>query len=105
MDVLLFIITALATWRISSMFVREDGPFDVFDRIRILAGVRYDIDDIAYGTNVISSLLSCLWCTSIWVAFVTALYLRPVGVADWFVMSLALSAMSILFDKVLNKIT
>lgn len=62
------LIAVLATWRISSLLVREDGPFDIFALIRTVAGVKYDENSNAYSGNVFGKMLLCLWCTSIWVA-------------------------------------
>lgn len=51
----LFIMLALATWRISYMLVSEDGPSDVFVKLRTLK---------------LGGLLDCIYCTSVWVGFV-----------------------------------
>lgn len=59
---------ALATWRVASMLVQEDGPGDVFAILREHAGVRRDVTGKPYSTNVIGSALTCLWCTSVWAA-------------------------------------
>lgn len=68
MDISEFIILSLATWRISSMWVEEEGPFCIFEKLRRLLGVRQDEDGYSYGINEIGHTLSCIWCTSIWVA-------------------------------------
>lgn len=52
------------------MLSQEAGPFDVFLRLRTLAGVRHDEQGFPVGDSgfVLGKLLSCLWCTSIWTA-------------------------------------
>jgi hypothetical protein len=57
MSILLFMIMALANWRITHLFSKEDGPFDIIYRIRKKAGAGF------FG-----SLLDCFYCTSVWVA-------------------------------------
>lgn len=52
-----FIVTALAVWRITHLFSKEDGPFDIIFTIRKKAGAGF------FG-----SLLDCFYCTSVWVA-------------------------------------
>ena len=54
-----FVLVAgiLAVWRITFLFVMEDGPFDIFHRIRQLAG------DSFFGR-----LLNCFFCLSVWVS-------------------------------------
>lgn len=66
---LLRAVTAgLGGWRLALMLVVEDGPWDVFRRLRERAGIRPgEIDGFA------ALLLACLWCTSVWTA--TALFL------------------------------
>jgi hypothetical protein len=58
------IILALATWRISRIVTREDGPFGVFSKWRAYAKARQDMGKALtlYG------LLSCIYCLSVWVA-------------------------------------
>lgn len=60
---------ALATWRVSSFLVQEAGPGDIFAQMRYRLGVRFDERSQPYGTSVLSSLFTCIWCMSVWVAF------------------------------------
>lgn len=55
------IILALATWRITNLLVNEDGPGD------ILIWVRCWIEKY-------TTVLTCEWCTSMWVGLVAALF-------------------------------
>ena len=63
MSTLDFFIAALATWRLSALLVREDGPLDVFAHLRRLL-----------GTGLAGRALSCFYCTSLWVAAPAALW-------------------------------
>lgn len=76
------IVGALATWRLSLMLVEEAGPFDIFERVRRKAEVYYLGED-GRPTTFFGKLLSCLWCTSVWMGTgVTIVALSPV----WYVL-------------------
>ena len=97
------VILALATWRLSSLLVREDGPFDVFGKFRSAVGVKYDEHSRPYGTNPVAEALTCLWCTSIWSSTFLCLIGRiPHG--HWIVTLLAGSAGAILVDESIDAI-
>lgn len=100
MDIIILILT---TWRISSLLVDEGGPFDLFGRLRYLLGVRYhNIDSSAYGENVVSEALSCIWCTSFWVGLVLAICYWTIPVyTTWLCLPLALSGGAIIFSEVI----
>jgi hypothetical protein len=87
----IFILFALATWRVSNMIVNEDGPFLIFNRLRARVELRTD-------------LFSCVWCASIWVGlFFTAVYhVWASGLPDWtfVVLPFAFSAVACLLDSI-----
>lgn len=85
-----FLVFSLAVWRLSSLLVKEEGPWHVFDRIRRRAGV-YNVGEM----SVTAELLSCVWCTSIHVS--AALY--AVRGAFFVHYILAASALAILFEE------
>lgn len=98
-----FIILALAVWRISNLFVNEDGPFMIFAEIRRLAGVTYDEASEPIAGNEAAKLLVCIWCFSIWLglAIAVAYYFYPVY-TFWACLPFALSAGAIALDKWIN---
>ncbi len=51
------LIATLAVWRITHLFTGEDGPGDIFVRLRRLA-----------GTSLLGQLLDCFYCLSVWIA-------------------------------------
>jgi Protein of unknown function (DUF1360) len=57
MSLFLFMIVALAIWRLTHLLAKEDGPFDIIYRLRKAAGAGF------FG-----SLLDCFYCLSIWIA-------------------------------------
>ena len=90
-----FIVKGLATWRVSHMLVKEDGPWYAFRRLRESQGWEYDEDGniIVYPD---SHVLACVWCLSVWVGL---LFSRlPISV----VIPFALSAVAILTEKWLD---
>lgn len=97
-----YLILALATWRISSLLVNEDGPADIFVHLRALAGVRYDGETFQQSaSNVVAEAFTCIWCTSVWVGLILmiAFTFAPQPTL-WTATALALSAGVILIDKV-----
>lgn len=81
------LVGALATWRITSLLLREDGPFYAFTSYRTA------ISRIA----ALSPLATCVWCLSIWVGIGVTL----VALTDaWLILiPFALSAATIGLEK------
>ena len=52
-----FLIAMLAVWRVTHLFSGEDGPGDIFLRLRRLA-----------GSSFLGQLLDCFYCLSLWIA-------------------------------------
>lgn len=96
-----FLIVALAVWRIASLLANEEGPFDVFEKFRDLIGVRYDENSERYGTNVVADAFTCVWCLSIWIGFIAAIY-QANTVIDWAFRALALSTVAIIIEEMVN---
>lgn len=87
------------------MLVNEDGPFDIFDTLRLKVGVRYDANNMPYGDSFLSILFSCIWCMSIWVAaafvVVATLSARASRVIT---LILSLSATAIVVENKIGKV-
>lgn len=102
MNWLEFVILALATWRLSSMIVREDGPAYVFRGLRELSGITHDESGVVVmiPDGFLPQLLSCVYCSSIWVGFIWTVFwvLAPV-IAVRFAALFALSALAVVFDR------
>ena len=58
-----FVLAVLATWRISHLLAKEDGPGDFIVRIRDRLGDRF-----------LGKLMDCVYCLSVWVAAPMAFY-------------------------------
>jgi len=65
--VLQMITVGFAAWRISSMLVNEEGPWNLFGKIRRLVGIGVTENGIEYHNGgMLASLFSCVWCFSVW---------------------------------------
>lgn len=114
-DLISFAILALATWRLSSLLVDEDGISNIFERIRTWFGVRYMAsketsaverivpDDTPPLKKVIAKWLTCRWCCSIWIGLALAgLYVLWTGTAI-IVLPWAISAGAIIIDAIIGR--
>lgn len=106
MDLIHIILYGLATWRISSMFVDELGPFNIFLSIRSLVGIMPDPitgSPIGIPEKFLPKLLSCVWCFSVWVGIFFALlryFFFPLSI--YISLPFALSAIAIAIDTYLS---
>lgn len=81
-----FVVTVLATWRISHMLASEDGPWEVFARLRY-----------RLGSSRMGALMDCFGCVSIWVAAPISLFLSR-ALPDVFFCWLAVSGAAFLLE-------
>jgi len=83
-----FAVAVFATWRISHLLAREDGPGDVLARLHARA-----------GSGFFGELLVCFHCLSLWVAAPLAFFVaeRPL---DLLFVWLALSGAACLLERV-----
>lgn len=111
-DVFTDILIVLASWRLTSLFAREDGPFNIFARFRHFIGVRY-MEGVPVGMNFIAKAITCPWCFSVWVALPFAamrmLYLSNdsillTGMIYFFLYWFAYSTAIIITDGVIMKL-
>ena len=67
MDTLITVlVVGLATYRIARMLVLEDGPGDVFLRVRAWAGC-YDYGQDGRAQTNLGRALNCMHCTGVYV--------------------------------------
>ena len=97
LDWLPIVLIALATWRVTSMLVQEDGPFTIFRRVRRLWGIQHDDTGCIFNVpdNNMAKLFSCQWCMSVWIgpALYGLWFIAPVAI-----LLLAISAGAILIQ-------
>ncbi len=90
-NTLIFILNSLAVWRLTHLSTEEDGPFDIFYKLRKWA-----------GTGFFGKLLTCFYCCSIWVAAILTLFIEGTfwqKIVFW----LAISGAACLFEKATDK--
>lgn len=84
---LYFCLAGLAVWRLTHLLQAEDGPFDLFFRLRS-----------NLGSGFFGKLLNCFYCLSLWIAAPAAWLLGrdwPERLLFW----LGLSAVAILVER------
>jgi hypothetical protein len=87
MNLYSLILAILAVWRITHLFQAEDGPGDVFVKLRQAIG------DAFWG-----SLLDCFYCLSVWIAAPFAAWLGAT-LAEKLLLWPALSGAAILLER------
>ena len=83
-----FVLAVLATWRITHLLAKEDGPADLVVRCRA-----------RLGHGMAGKLMDCFECLSVWVAVPIAFFVsrRPL---DLLLIWLALSGAACLLERV-----
>jgi len=102
MDIIDLIVYGLAIWRISSLFVNEAGPGNIFLKLREWAGIQFDGDMVP--ETFIAGVLSCTWCFSIWASFfLTAFWLISPEWSLKLSVPFAFSGIAILLDVAIKR--
>ena len=83
-----FVLAGLATWRLSFLLAREDGPGRVFARLREKS-----------GSGLLGELAGCVKCLGMWIALPFTLFVHEGGWAEFIVIWLALGAVPALIDE------
>lgn len=83
-----FILAVLATWRITHLLAREDGPADLIMRVRA-----------RLGNGLAGKLIDCFQCLSLWIALPLAFFVsrKPL---DLLLTWLALSGAACLLERI-----
>lgn len=81
------LLAVLATWRVTHLLAREDGPAEVIARVRA-----------RLGRSLAGRLMDCFYCLSVWVAAPFALLVGE-GPLEWLVGWLALSGAACLLER------
>lgn len=102
-DLLKIIVGGVATWRLSHLFLYENGPFRVFRRIRIRLGVAYHHSEENYVVSYKYELTTCIWCLSMWVGTAVTLLLRWSSWGVWLLLPPTLSAVTVFMHKHIGK--
>ena len=76
------VVASLACYRVAQLLVFDEGPFCLFDRIRIKVG-RYDYGENGEPQTELGRLLSCPYCVGLWIAIPLALILFPETIIEF----------------------
>lgn len=81
MNLVNLLTLGLATMRLSMLLAHEEGPWNMFGRLRHAVGVRYDETSQPYGTTMVARGMMCIYCNSVWLGlfFTMAWLLWPDG--------------------------
>ena|ERR1700726_3425848 len=82
-----FLLAALGVWRVTHLFSKEDGPWNMIVRLRR-----------ALGAGFFGSLLSCFYCLSAWIAVPFTFFLQGTAL-ERVVVWLALSGAASLLER------
>jgi hypothetical protein len=82
-----FALAVLATWRVTHLLAKEDGPADLIARFRARLGNRF-----------LGKLMDCFYCLSFWIAAVMACFVSS-KFLDWLLIWLALSGAACLLER------
>ena len=72
LNLIRLILAILACYRMTGFVVYDNGPWNVFFNLRLKAGV-FDTNDRGEPNTNLGKLLSCPYCTGVWVAIVAGI--------------------------------
>ena len=84
-------LALLATWRVTHLLAKEDGPADLIVRFRA-----------RLGDGLAGSLMDCFNCLSLWIAALAALFVSQKAL-EWLFTWLALSGAACLLERTVDK--
>lgn len=94
-------LLGLATWRVASLLVNEEGPGAIFSKLRQKVGIITDGPVVTVPDGFLPGILSCVWCCSVWVAtFWMILWILTPSIATYLAAWLSISTLSIVVDGI-----
>jgi hypothetical protein len=103
LTIISFIIFCLAVWRLSSLFANEDGPFNVFKKLRSIA-LFLQSNTKFFKAFKLHDGLECEWCNSLWFAFPLSFFIFERSFYNLFIVPLAVSTVVIFLKYILERI-
>ena len=81
--------------------MNEAGPWDVFVRLRALAGIGHDKNRqaVIIPDGFFASILSCIWCCSVWVGLGWMALDRLLPFSIWLAAALAFSTVAVIVQR------
>lgn len=114
---LILIFIGLANFRISKLLKDENGLLGIFVRLRMLVGIEYfhnsekiesveeylnieelDGEIIQEANSETAKLFSCLWCLSLWVGMLLAIFFA-IDIKGFLLITLSSSTIAMIVDK------
>jgi len=94
LDLMTFVLLALAVYRLSHMVTSEEGPFEAFAKVRDALGGNQQATWVGRG-------IVCILCVSFWVGLLgaVALWFWQVVAVQFVVYALALSGATLALKK------
>jgi hypothetical protein len=89
---LCYLLAAFATYRVTHLIAREDGPGALLARLRR-----------RLGSGFWGSLMDCFKCVSVWVAAPFACFASSADAVEWTVTWLALSGVACFLDALTER--
>lgn len=90
-DFLVFLIAALAVYRLGRLFAYEDGPLDIFMGLRLTLGA-YETDETGTPKGTLGRLAVCPCCWGLWFGLFFTVILMP---PYWFVWWLGICGLQV----------
>ena len=99
-----WLIFGLSVWRISSLLVNEDGPWDIFRHIREWVGIKdLGAEGVFIPNGFWPGFFSCIWCASLWISLIVlGAWLMWPSVTWWACVAFSLSSIAIWFENQVN---
>lgn len=101
---MVYLVYGMACWRLTSLLIREEGPYNSFGIIREWVGIIHDSDrkPMGYPETLLGKLFECSWCLSVWIAGALVLgYIFLPTISFYFALWLSLSTITILIEEVI----
>ena len=92
MDLIVFVLGSLSTWRLSRMVVKETGPLGMLARMRAYLAKNQR------KPGGLFDLASCVSCSSIYIGAVVALWPSE-SILELVMYTLSFSAISVLIER------
>ena len=68
------LIAVLAVWRLALLVAKDEGPLELFHRLRSIAGA-YAYRKDGEPASALGRFVTCVWCLSVWFAVPWAVWL------------------------------
>lgn len=95
-----FVVAALATYRIAMLITWDNGPWDIFERLREAAGA-YEYDQDKRPASLVGKLVTCPYCVGVWAgAFCALLLVTFHPVAYLFLLALGLAGVQCALTRI-----